>query len=326
MDFRSHKLLVYVYLLPTYLIHHILNDPKVKLVIGTRGSKLALWQSEHTQSLLAAIGIESDLQIIKTKGDQIQHLSFDKIEGKGFFTKEIEDELIDGSVDIAVHSLKDMPTTQPEGLVLGAVLKRADPADWLIVNKSSMDDNQALSLKSNPVIGTSSARRKAQILQFRPDAEIKDIRGNVPTRLRKLAEGQFDGILLAAAGLTRLELDLSDFHVVKFNPREFVPAPAQGVVAIQCRAEDISVRRILKKIHQSQVSQISNIERGVLKMMNGGCQMPLGVHCQRDINNNYHVYAAYASTWDGPIQKAQFSSSTTAGLAKQVFEAINPGT
>lgn len=265
------------------------------------------------------------MKIIKTKGDQIQHLSFDKIEGKGFFTKEIEDELIDGSVDIAVHSLKDMPTTQPDGLVLGAVLERADPADWLIVNRSSMDPDQDLSLKTNPIIGTSSARRKAQILQFRSDAVIKDIRGNVPTRLRKLAEGQFDGILLAAAGLTRLELDLSDFHVIKFNAREFVPAPAQGVVAIQCRVEDIVSRRILKKIHQKAVSRISNIERGVLKMMNGGCQMPLGVHCQRDINNNYHVFAAYAPTWDAPIKTAQFSSSTTAGLAEQVFKAINQG-
>ena len=300
-----------------------MNELKRDLVIGTRGSRLALWQSEHTQQLLKDIGINSGLQVIKTKGDQIQHLSFDKIEGKGFFTKEIEDELIEGNVDIAVHSLKDMPTTQPEGLVLAALLQRADPADWLILNKSSMDSDQDLSLKASPIIGTSSARRKAQVLGFRPDAEIKDIRGNVPTRLRKLQEGQFDAILLAAAGLTRLELDLSDFHVIKFNPREFVPAPGQGVVAIQCRAEDLPVRRMLKKLHQSPVGRCSNVERGVLKMMDGGCQLPLGVHCQHDINNYYHVYAAYSSSWDNPLKFAQVSSSTTDGLAQQVYDQLH---
>lgn len=299
-----------------------MNALKTNLVIGTRGSRLALWQSERTQSLLKEIGVESALEIIKTKGDQIQHLSFDKIEGKGFFTKEIEDELLAGKVDIAVHSLKDMPTNQPEGLVLGAVLQRADPADWLFINKSAVDNDQTLRLKKHPVIGTSSARRKSQILHFRPDANIQDIRGNVPTRLRKLEEGQFDAILLAAAGVTRLELDLSAFDLIKFNPKEFVPAPGQGVVAIQCRAEDIEVRRTLKKIHQSQVSKLSNVERGVLQKMNGGCQMPLGVHCQQDINNNYHVHAAYATAWDAPINHVQISSSTTAGLADQVYNAI----
>ncbi len=300
-----------------------MNEIKRDLVIGTRGSRLALWQSEHTQCLLKDIGISSGLQVIKTKGDQIQHLSFDKIEGKGFFTKEIEDELLDGTVDIAVHSLKDMPTTQPDGLALAALLHRADPADWLIVNKSSMDEDLDLSLKVNPVIGTSSARRKAQIMGFRPDAVIKDIRGNVPTRLQKLQDGQFDGILLAAAGLTRLELDLSHFHVVKFNPREFVPAPGQGVVAIQCRAEDVSVRRLLKQLHQSAVGRCSNVERSVLQMMDGGCQLPLGVHCQRDINNSYHVYAAYAHSWDSSLKFAKVSSSTTDGLAQQVFDQLH---
>jgi len=300
-----------------------LNELKRDLVIGTRGSRLALWQSEYTQELLKDIGIRSELQIIKTKGDQIQHLSFDKIEGKGFFTKEIEDELLEGNVDFAVHSLKDMPTSQPDGLVLAALLKRADPADWLIVNKSSLDKDQGLSLKTNPLIGTSSARRKAQIVGFRPDAVIQDIRGNVPTRLRKLREGQFDAILLAAAGLTRLDLDLSDFHVIKFNPREFVPAPGQGVVAIQCRTEDLTVRRILKNLHQPQVGRCSNVERGVLKMMDGGCQLPLGVHCQYDINNNYHVHAAFSESWNSPLKFAQVSSSTTDGLAQQVYNRLH---
>lgn len=299
-----------------------MNATKDHLVIGTRGSRLALWQSEHVQKLLQDIDISSELKIIKTKGDQIQNLSFDKIEGKGFFTKEIEDELIQKNVDIAVHSLKDMPTSQPEGLVLSALLERADPADWLIIHPDAVDINQTLKLKSKAVIGTSSARRKAQMLGFRPDIQIEDIRGNVPTRIQKLADGKYDGILLAAAGIRRLEIDLRAFEVIRFNPKEFVPAPGQGVVTIQCRSEDFQTRRILRKIHQNHVSACTNVERAVLQKMDGGCQLPLGVHCQIDAANNFHVNAAYATSWNSKVQFAQYSSSTSAGLAEQVYMAI----
>ncbi|MBT8220141.1 MAG: hydroxymethylbilane synthase [Bacteroidia bacterium] len=290
------------------------------MIIGTRGSRLALWQARVTKKLLEKEGIDSDLKIIKTKGDKIQNLSFDKIEGKGFFTKELEDHLLEESIDIAVHSLKDLPTTQPEGLVLGAVLERADPADWLIIRKSCVDNTQELSLKANPVIGTSSARRKAQILHFKPDAIIKDIRGNVPTRLKKLADGDFEAIILAAAGLSRLEIDLGDFFVIKFNPREFIPAPGQGVIAIQTRKNSLSLRRLLKKIHCNDVSQCTNVERQVLRLFDGGCHLPLGVHCRRDQHGNYHTHAAYAISINSPVEFVQISSSTSAGLAHQLFK------
>lgn len=293
-----------------------------KLIIGTRGSKLALWQAEYTQRLLKTQGVDSELQIIKTKGDKIQHLSFDKIEGKGFFTKEIEAALLVGEVDLAVHSMKDMPTTQPYGLVLTAVSYREDPADWLVIRQSAADKDQLFGFKQGAVIGTSSARRKAQMLDFRPDIELKDIRGNVPTRLQKLRDEQFDAILLAAAGLTRLEIDLSDFLVTKFNPKEFVPAPAQGVLCYQTKKEDLATRRILKGLHQAEVARVTNVERKVLKLLDGGCHMPLGAYCQRDTAGNYHVWAAHAQIWDGPVKRVKLSSSTQFELAERVVQAL----
>jgi hydroxymethylbilane synthase len=290
--------------------------------IGTRGSKLALWQAEYTQTQLESVGVATELVIIKTTGDQIQHLSFDKIEGKGFFTKEIEEALLRGDVDMAVHSMKDMPTTQPDGLVITAVSYREDPADWLLVRNDAIEVGQLFGLKKNPLLGTSSARRKAQMLDFRADVQVKDIRGNVPTRVEKLRNGHFDAILLAAAGLSRLGLDLSDLHLVKFNPREFVPAPAQGVLAWQTAKEDLEVRRILKHLHQPEVSAVTNVERKVLQLMEGGCHMPLGVYCERDAQGNYHVCAAVAEQWDAPVKRVNLSSSTSFKLAEQVVEKL----
>lgn len=286
--------------------------------IGTRGSKLALWQAEFTQAQLAQVGIQSELVIIKTTGDQIQHLSFDKIEGKGFFTKEIEEALLRGDVDMAVHSMKDLPTTQPQGLAITAVSYRENPADWLLVRPEAVQEGLLFKLKENPIVGTSSARRKAQILNFRPDSQIKDIRGNVPTRVEKLRKGDFDAILLAAAGLSRLELDLSDLHLVKFDPREFVPAPAQGVLAFQTLKEDLEIRHLLKQIHHPEISAVTNVERKVLQLLEGGCHLPLGVYCERDTLGNYHVWAAMADSWDAPLRRAMLSSSTSFNLAEQI--------
>src|SRR5205823_6131381 len=149
----------------------------------TRGSDLALWQANHVKSLLKKIGLESELNIIKTQGDKIQHLSLDKLEGKGFFTKEIEDALLNGEADIAVHSHKDLPTESPQELAIAAVPVREDPSELLLFRKEAVDPNQKFSLKRNPVVGTSSARRKSQLLAFRKDIELKDLRDNVPTRI-----------------------------------------------------------------------------------------------------------------------------------------------
>ncbi len=292
-----------------------------QLIIGTRGSKLALWQANYTKQLLEENGINASLKIIKTKGDQIQHLSFDKIEGKGFFTKEIEDALLRGEIDLAVHSMKDLPTNSPKGLKITAVSYRANPADWLIINKNATA-SKVLTLKENAVVGTSSARRKAQLLDFRSDVSIKDIRGNVPTRLKKLKEGQFDAILLAAAGLSRLEINLDDFEVVQLNPKEFVPAPAQGVLAYQTQKDDIPTRKILQKLHNSETAKCTNVERKVLNLLDGGCQMPLGVYCQTDALDNFHVWAAKAEKWDTPVKRIQLSSSTSHQLAESVVKKL----
>lgn len=299
-----------------------MDSSKKTLRIGTRGSKLALWQAHYTQRVLKDLGVETELVIIKTKGDKIQHLSFDKIEGKGFFTKEIEDALLRGDVDLAVHSMKDLPTTSPEGLAITAVSYRENPADWLFVRKEVVQENELFQLPKGAVVGTSSARRKAQMLDFRPDIELKDIRGNVPTRLNKLRQGDFDAILLAAAGVTRLELDLEDLAVVKFNPQEFVPAPAQGVLAFQTCKDDKATRRILKGLHNSDTSAVTNVERKVLQLLDGGCHMPLGAYCERDAMGNFHVWAAKAENWDAPVKRVRLSQSTSFGLAEAVISAL----
>lgn len=290
--------------------------------IGTRGSDLALWQANFVKNELAQHGVEAELHIIKTKGDRIQHLSFDKIEGKGFFTKEIEDALLAGEVDLAVHSMKDMPTTQPEGLVLAGVSYRETPIDWLLIPKATAVGKGFAGLRQNAVVGTSSARRKALMLDLRPDVTLKDIRGNVPTRIGKLRDGQFDAILLAGAGLVRLSIDIEDMYTIQFDPSEFVPAPAQGVLTYQCRLDDLPTRRLLKKLHHPEVAACTNVERSVLKLIGGGCHAPLGVHCELDGDGNYHVDAAYAIAWDQPLRRAKLSSTTSIGLAEAVVEKL----
>ncbi|HMQ60473.1 MAG TPA: hydroxymethylbilane synthase [Flavilitoribacter sp.] len=293
------------------------------LRIGTRGSELALWQANHTRQALSEKGIDTELVIISTKGDRIQDLSFDKIEGKGFFTKEIEEALLLDEIDLAVHSMKDLPTANPEGLVIGAVSYRENPADWLLCRQDATVDGKLFQLKEGAIIGTSSARRKAQMLFFRPDIRFSDIRGNVPTRIRKLREGQVDAVLLAAAGLERLKPDLNGIQVIRLNPREFVPAPGQGVLAWQVKAEALEVRNALKQIHHPEVSAVTNIERKVLKLMEGGCQMPLGVYCEKDPAGNFHVWAAKADSWDAPVARIQLSASTSYQLAEKVAEGLS---
>lgn len=290
--------------------------------IGTRGSQLALWQANFVKNQLETLGHQVTLTIIKTKGDKIQHLGFAKMEGKGFFTKELEEALLENCIDLAVHSMKDLPTTPPQGLRLAAVSYRANPSDMLILRKETVDETKELSFRTNAVIGTSSARRKAQVLHYRPDAQLKDIRGNVPTRLQKLRAGQFDGILLAAAGIERLKIDLSDFHAFNLHPSEFVPAPAQGVLALQIRAGNRPLYDILRRIHHSETVRCTNVELRVLQLAQGGCHIPLGVYCERDRSGYYHVWAVQATTWASPVRAVQYSSSTSSNLAQHIFNQL----
>lgn len=294
----------------------------VQLRLGTRGSRLALWQANQVSNELSALGYEVDIQIIKTQGDKIQDLSFDKLEGKGFFTKEIEDALLSGEVDFAVHSMKDLPTQQPEGLMLAALSERADPRDTLLLLKDSVTSESPLQIKENLLIGTSSARRKANIKALLPGIDLKDIRGNVPTRIQKLRDGLFGGILLAKAGLDRLELDVSDLVVVHFEPTEFVPAPAQGVLAYQCRVGDKEVIKALRKIHSFDSSDCTNVERRVLQMMDGGCHLPLGVYCRKDQLGYYHAAASFSNDVETALQSVKLSQSTNHKMAEKIYESL----
>lgn len=273
-----------------------MNKP---VIIGSRGSELALWQARFVQEKLKEKGFDSEVKIIKTQGDKIQNLSFDKIEGKGFFTKELEDALLSKEVDLAVHSHKDLPTTNPDGLIVAAVSYREDPSELLMIRKESVRSKAKLELKPEAIVGTSSARRKSQLLMFRPDVVIKDIRGNVPTRVQKLRDGEFDAILLAAAGIERLGLDLSDLHVVKLDPTEFIPAPAQGVLALQTRHDDTTTINAARSVHDESVEAEIAVERKVLNLFDGGCQLPLGVYCKKkDDEDVFHIWAAKADHWD----------------------------
>ena len=253
--------------------------------IGTRGSQLALWQAEYLRKQLAAHSIESELVIIKTQGDRIQHLSFDKMEGKGFFTKELQEALLERRIDLVVHSLKDLPTEEPEGLAVAAIPERADPADLLLTrpDAAEVDPADPLGLPPGTVVGTSSLRRAAQVLVRSPGAEIRALRGNVPTRIRKLREGQYDVILVAAAGVARLGLDLDDLIVSPLPSEAMLPAPGQGALAIETRAGD-EATRILERLHDPAVARCVEAERTLLALLGGGCHLPLGCHATEDLH------------------------------------------
>ncbi len=291
-------------------------------IIGTRGSELALWQARFLQSQLLTLGVQSTLKIIKTQGDILEDLTFDKIEGKGFFTKELESALLREEIDLAVHSMKDLPTSHPEDLIIAGISERATPNDVLLIRKEAIRNEMPLKLPLSSVVGTSSIRRKVQLKEFRKDAILKDIRGNVPTRIKKLKSGEFDAIILAAAGLERLQINLEELEVIYFHPREFIPAPAQGILAYQCHIENIEIRRILSKIHHTETAKCSNVERTVLKMANGGCHLPLGVYCEKDNMGHFHCSVAYARSIVDPVIRVFVSRSTTFGLAEEIFRQL----
>jgi len=291
-----------------------------KIIIGSRGSKLALWQANNCKSLLEKCGYQVQINTIVTKGDSVQNLSFDKIEGKGFFTKEIEDALLQNKVDIAVHSLKDLPSVMPTGLLLAGVSERANAADFLVINKSAVDVKEVFEVKKGAVIGTSSNRRKMLLNMFRNDVELKDIRGNVPTRLKKLAT-EFDAIVLAAAGLERLQIDLSAYHIYKLSPHHFTPAPAQGVMGYQCRKNDESAKSAIKKIALAS-AETTFVEREVLAKIGGGCQTPLGIY-SKETGANTHLWISLANKWETPPKRIHVITNNIGELPNLGLDRLN---
>ncbi len=246
--------------------------------IGTRGSELALWQAHHVKALIEARGVAVELVIIKTQGDRITDLPFSKMEGKGFFTKELEDAQLDGRVDLAVHSLKDLGSEMPRGLVLGALIGREDPRDLLLARRGVVTDpERPLALAPGARVGTSSARRQAQLRGLVPGVAIADLRGNVPTRIGKLRDGAYDAIVIACAGVTRLGLDTSDLDAFALPPETFVPAPGQGMLGVQCR-DEAPLLELAAALHTAETARAVLAERAVLERLDGGCHLPFGCH------------------------------------------------
>jgi hydroxymethylbilane synthase len=279
-----------------------------------------LWQANFVKSELEKLGCTVEINIIKTQGDKIQHLSFDKLEGKGFFTKEIEEALLNKSVDLAVHSHKDLETNEPKGLEIVAVSDRENPSDILLIKKDAFYPSMPLSLKEGAVVGTSSARRRALLKAFRPDIKLKDLRGNVPTRIDKLRKENYDAIVLAYAGVSRLNINLSQFQVEQLKPQEFVPAPAQGVLGLQIRSNDDETRKHVCQLNNASVKSIINIERGVLNKLNGGCQLPLGVYAEK-IDDKYEVWTALGQE-DGSLKRIQSTFDSEDGAADSIVAEL----
>lgn len=291
-------------------------------IIGTRGSALALWQAHHIADRLAAIGQPTELRIIKTSGDRIQDIGFDKMEGKGFFTKELEAELLAGTIDLAVHSCKDLETNEPPGLSLACYPQRVSSHELLLLRREAIDHAMPLEVRHNGIVGTSSARRKAQLRGLRPDLRIADLRGNVPTRVEKLRSGQYDAIMLAKAGLDRLALDLSDLRVIDLDPRVFVPAPAQGVLAVQTRTGDREVRDVVERLNDPEAERTAVLERRVLNAFHGGCQVPLGVHV-RFAEGRYHLWASGTRSWTEMPRRIHLVGERPEALALDAAERLD---
>lgn len=333
-------------------------SPPLHIRIATRKSELALWQANWVGGRLEALGHSVELVLIETKGDKTQagNKPFAQIAGQGFFTKAVQDALLDGRADMAVHSHKDLPSAPFEGLEVAAVSKRADPRDVLLVRRGEgqalearseerkaksvgeKSDVRSQALKDSPAaqdqkspptldlqsldllkkgagVGTSAVRRQQQLLALRPDLNVKELRGNVPTRVRKLQDGEYDAIVLAAAGLARLELSLSSLRVVPLEPSVMMPAPAQGALALETRRDAYAVASVLTELHDITTYKAVAAERGLMSMLQGGCQLALGA---------YATYAAGVVTlrawYEG--QTVEVANPSSEGAAMLAFDAL----
>lgn len=268
--------------------------------LGTRGSKLALWQAEWVKAALARAGVAAELVIIKTRGDAEVDRPLHELEGKGFFTKEIEEALRDGRIDVAVHSLKDLPTSLPAGLVLAAVPKRADPAEALVTREAGVTSIAGLAAGAR--LGTSSLRRVAQVRYLRADLDVVPLRGNVPTRVQKVKEGRdgLDAVLLAGAGLERLEL--AGQIAARLDPLDVMPAPGQGALGLEVRADDRRARGALAPLEDPASACQVAAERGLLASLEGGCQAPVAAWVgRREAGGGMRLFGRVTAQ-DGSVQ------------------------
>jgi len=261
--------------------------------IGTRGSQLARWQADWVRDRIAAHGARAEIVVIQTRGDAEVDRPLHELEGKGFFTKEIEDALLDGRIDVAVHSLKDLPTALPPGLALGAIPTRHDPREALVNGRSLAD------LPAGARVGTSSLRRIAQVRFLRPDLEVVPLRGNVPTRVRKVeTHDGLDAALLAIAGLERLGLGGKGAVI---DPLDVMPAPGQGALGVEIRADDKATRSALRPLHDDASAVAVSAERALLAALGGGCQAPVAAWVSREQGAESRLYGRVTDR-DGAAQ------------------------
>ncbi len=292
------------------------------VVIGTRGSDLALWQANHVRDLLVQAWPDLDVQVevVKTKGDKILDVALSKIGDKGLFTKELERTLMDGQVDICVHSMKDMPTVLPDGLKIAAMPQRADARDVLI-------DFKGLSFDALPVgarVATGSLRRVSQLASLRPDIELCEIRGNVGTRIGKVESGEFDALVLAASGVDRL--GLTDGIQQRFSPDTMVPAVGQGAIGIEARSGDDRIARLLEPIKCDRTMRAVSAERHIMRVLEGGCQVPIGAYA-REEEGRMDIIAFVGSLDGARIVRAQAQGPVEQSeeLAQQAVDDLCAG-
>jgi hydroxymethylbilane synthase len=287
--------------------------------IGSRGSQLALWQANHIADALRGLGHEVSITTIQTTGDRLQGVPFARVGSKGMFTKEIEEALAEGRIDLAVHSLKDLPTELPSEFVIAAVTKRVDARDAFVSARfGSMDE-----LPTGARIGTSSLRRQSQLRARWPQFEYVEFRGNVDTRLRKLSEGTVEAAVLAAAGLERL--GRTEWVRGRFAEEVLCPAPGQGALAIECRAEDVATQTVLAAIEDRETRFCVTAERVALGALGGGCQVPIGAFCRRisgngdgDAGAEFHLAGCVSSPDGSTVLRAE----ERGGDAQRLGEAL----
>ena len=290
-----------------------------KILIGSRGSDLALWQAKFVKTHLESHFPDRlfEIKIINTTGDQVIDVALSKIGDKGLFTRQIETELLSGAIDLAVHSLKDLQTKQPDGLTIGAVCRRGMPNDAFISNTAGSIDQ----LPRGAKVATGSLRRKSQLLNYRPDLEIVEIRGNVPTRLRKFDESDLDGLILAYAGLHRLGLDERISQVIPFDI--MLPAVGQGAVAVEVRDRDEDLRDLTASLDDTPTRQCITSERAFLRRLEGGCQVPIGAHAALE-DGQIHLEGMVGSL-DGTVvyrEKISGPSAEAESLGTRLAESL----
>jgi hydroxymethylbilane synthase len=298
----------------------------MKLRLGTRGSLLARLQTEMVTRKLAALGHEVGTSIISTAGDRVTDRTFAEVGSFGVFVREIEAALIAGEIDVAVHSYKDLPSIGPEQLIVAAVPERLDPADVLVTRTDQSARDQPIPLRLGATVGTASARRQALLATARPDLVIGLLRGNVPTRLSAVRTGRFDAIVLAGAGLARLErspegVTRTDLVVTRLDPGTFVPAPAQGAIAVQVRRDASAVREAVAQIDDRSTAQGLTAERALLARAQAGCSLPLGAWCQVSPGGELTLIAVLGQEGGG-LARAESSGSDPVALADRVWERL----